>query len=97
MKFLIILKNLNYSLIMSNSRTFLMKKLIAICPVCKKQIYGRDIDINHIDTKKIRSWPLRYVHCHSDDNTPLHALTMYIDANFSVRGREVSDFIKIQK
>jgi len=82
---------------MSDSRTLLMKKLIAICPICKKQIYGRDIDINCIDKEKIRNWPLRYVHCHSDNNTPLHALTMYLDANLCVRGREVSDFIKIQK
>ena len=82
---------------MSNSRTLLMKKLIAICPVCKKQIYGRDIDIHDINTDKIKSWPLRYVYCHSENNIPLHALTMYIDANFSVRGREVSDFIKIQE
>ena len=34
---------------MSTSRALLMKKLLAICPICKKPIYGKDIDINNID------------------------------------------------
>ncbi|MBD3198259.1 MAG: hypothetical protein GF317_24635 [Candidatus Lokiarchaeota archaeon] len=81
---------------MSKTRALLMKKLLTICPVCKKPIYGRDIDINKIDIKKINRWPMKYVHCHSHEKTPLHALTLYIDANFSVRANEVSDILKIQ-
>ena len=84
----------------SETRAILMRKLMTICPVCKKQIYGRDIDIPHIENSKsqIQHWPLRYVHCHENgDKFPMHALMIYIDANFSVRGMETSNFVKIQK
>ena len=75
-----------------------MRKLISICPTCGKQIYGRDIDISQIEkTKsKIDHWPIRYVHCHTYERFPMHALLIYIDANFSVRGEESSNFVKIQ-
>ncbi|TXT64431.1 MAG: hypothetical protein BAJALOKI3v1_210018 [Promethearchaeota archaeon] len=82
---------------MSDSRALLMKKLLAICPVCKKPIYGKDIDVNNIDITKINHWPVKYTPCHSHNGTPVHALTMYIDSNFSVRGKEVSEFLKIQR
>ncbi|MFO7795514.1 MAG: hypothetical protein ACQERB_06145 [Promethearchaeati archaeon] len=82
---------------MSNSRALLMKKLLAICPICKKPIYGKDIDINTIDLSKISHWPVKYTHCHSHNGGHFHAITMYIDSNFSVRATEVSEFLKIQK
>ncbi|MFX1573143.1 MAG: hypothetical protein ACFFB0_10375 [Promethearchaeota archaeon] len=84
---------------LSDSRIhpFLFRKLLTICPVCKKKIYGRDIDILKIDTSKITHWPLRYIHCHTNNDIPLHALTIFIDSNFSVRGNEVSSFLKIEK
>ncbi|TFF89438.1 MAG: hypothetical protein EU548_07480 [Promethearchaeota archaeon] len=81
---------------MSQTRKFLMKKLLTICPVCKKRIFGKDIDIQKIDKNKIVHWPLKYVHCHQHQGVPFHALTMYLDSNFAVRGRDVSDFLKIQ-
>ncbi|MBA7512386.1 hypothetical protein ES705_04391 [subsurface metagenome] len=77
-------------------RKFLIRKLLTICPVCQKKIYGKDIDILNIDTSKINHWPLRYIHCHTSNNVPLHALTLYLDSGFSVRGNEVSNFIKIE-
>ncbi|MHA2184859.1 MAG: hypothetical protein ACXAAI_07645 [Promethearchaeota archaeon] len=80
----------------ANTRSLLIRKLLTICPVCKKRIYGRDIDILNIDTSKISHWPLRYIHCHANNNFPLHALTIYLDNNFSVRGNEVSNFLKIE-
>ncbi len=79
------------------TRAFLMRKLLATCPSCNKQIFGGDIDISNINTNSIRQWPLRYIHCHSHNDVPLHALTLYLDADFSVRAREVSDYIKIQE
>jgi len=82
---------------MSDTRALLMKKLLAICPICKKPIYGKDIDINKLDVSKVSHWPVKYTHCHSHNDKPVHALTMYIDSNFSVRGKEVSEFLKIQK
>ena len=82
----------------SKNHAVLMRKLIAICPICGKQIYGRDIDISQIQKSKskIDQWPIRYVHCHAHEHFPMHALMIYIDANFSVRGEEYSNFVKIQ-
>ena len=82
-----------------DDHNLLMRKLMTICPVCGKQIYGRDIDINDIKISKsqINHWPLKYIHCHAHNNMPMHALMLYIDANFSVRGLEISNFVKIQK
>ena len=80
-----------------NTRALLMRKLLTICPICKRPIYGKDIDISKIKKSKITHWPITYTHCHSDGTTPLHAITLYLDANFSVRGEEVSHFVKIQK
>ena len=81
----------------SEHRSFLMRKLIAICPVCKKPIYGRDVDILSLISSKIDHWPINYVYCHTYNNYPLHSLTIYLDSNFSVRGYEISDFIAIEK
>ncbi|MBA7663951.1 hypothetical protein ES703_71999 [subsurface metagenome] len=80
----------------SETRAFLIRKLLIICPVCQKRIYGKDIDILKIDASKIDHWPLRYIHCHTSNNVPLHALTLYLNSGFSVRGNEVSNFIKIE-
>jgi hypothetical protein len=78
-----------------NIRSILAKKLLTTCPVCGKKIYGRDIDIDKINKDHISNWPVRYTHCHSHEGMPTHALTMYLDANFAVRGRESSEFLKI--
>lgn len=40
-------------LINSETRAFLIRKLLTICPVCEKRIYGKDIDILKIDKSKI--------------------------------------------
>ncbi|MHA2391303.1 MAG: hypothetical protein ACXAEX_04985 [Promethearchaeota archaeon] len=77
-------------------RSFLIRKLLIICPVCNKRIYGEDIDILNIDRSKVSHWPLRYIHCHTNNNVPFHALTIFLDANFSVRGNEVSNFVKVE-
>ena len=84
------------NLIGKEARKFLVRKLLTICPVCQKRIYGKDIDILKIDSSKINHWPLRYIHCHKTSSVPFHALTLFLDANFSVRGNEVSEFIKIE-
>jgi len=79
------------------NRSFLMKKLLTICPVCKKPIYGRDIDILSLINSKIDHWPVNYAYCHAYNNYPLHSLTIYLDSNFSVRGHEISDFVIVEK
>ena len=79
-----------------DTRTFLTRKLLCICPTCKRRIFGADIGITHLDFSKVKKWPQQFIHCHRDKEHPLHALTIYIDANFSIRGREVTEFVKIQ-
>ena len=64
--------------------------------MCNKRIYGKDIDILNIDKSKDKHWPLRYIHCHTNKDISIHALTIFLDANFSVRGNEVSKFVKIE-
>ena len=81
----------------NETRHLLMKKLLTICPICGKQIFGRDIDILNIDKSKISNWPFRYTHCHSNRKGPLHAVTLYLDSNFAVRGKEISQYVKIQE
>ena len=84
----------DYSFQVKN-RAFLMKKLLTICPICNRVIYGKDLDLSSLFKCKIEHWPIMYVHCHSYKNYPIHALTLYLDSNFSVRSSEVSEFIKI--
>ena len=83
----------------TDDHVILMRKLMTICPICGRQIFGKDIDIDRVKSAKsqIDHWPLRYVYCHSHEEFPMHALTIYLDANFSVRGMEASNFVKIQK
>lgn len=73
----------------SEARAILMRKLMCICPLCGKLIFGRDIDITKIENGDIRNWPVEYIHSHSHNNVPHHDLTLYIDANFAVRERVV--------
>ena len=85
---------------MDNKRTEkrdMMRKLLTICPECQQQIYGFDLNLSDIDKSKVGHWPLSYVYCHSHNEGPMHALTMYLDATYTVRSREVSNNITIQK
>ncbi|MGV9173007.1 MAG: hypothetical protein ACOC44_13510 [Promethearchaeia archaeon] len=83
----------------STTRSVLMQKLMSVCPLCGKKIHGRDIDIDGLAEQKsnITRWPVPYTHCHCHENGKMHALTLYLDANFAVRGQEISEFVKIQK
>ncbi len=73
----------------TQTKNILMKKLMSICPECGKLIFGRDIDITRLE-KKSKSWPKQYNHLHTHNNVPEHELTLFIDANFSVRATKVS-------
>lgn len=70
-------------------KSILMKKLMAICPACKKMIYGRDIDFSQLKRDQIRSFPVDYRHSHSHEADNPHILTLRIDANFAVRDSEI--------
>jgi len=73
----------------SQTRAYLMKKLLTICPICKKMIFGRDINLDSVDKTKVSSWPIRYTHSHEHINHPMHSITMFLDANLSVRTLEI--------
>ncbi len=73
----------------SEERSILMRKLLAICPLCKKTIFGRDVDFSQIQNENCAHYPIRYDHAHEQKGFPKHSLTLYIDANFAVRGQEI--------
>ncbi|MBN1801938.1 MAG: hypothetical protein JW891_10555 [Candidatus Lokiarchaeota archaeon] len=75
----------------------LLSRLLTICPQCKKHIYGKDLNLSEIDKSTVRSWPMPYVYCHLGEKGTIHALTMYLDASFTVRAREVSEHVSIQE
>lgn len=66
-------------------------KLTTTCPVCKLEIkFGVELEILHTVTK----YPYAHLVLHGD---PIHALIIYLDANFSVRGVETAESIEIIK
>ncbi len=75
----------------------LMHQLLTICPKCNKHIYGKDLNLGKIDKNNVRRWPMPYVYCHEDNKGIIHALTLYLDASFIVRAREVSEHVTIQE
>ncbi|MHA1436385.1 MAG: hypothetical protein ACTSPD_02300 [Promethearchaeota archaeon] len=81
----------------SDVRAVLMRKLMTICPLCGKLIFGRDIDFSKLDKSKINHWPVKYTHKHSHNQTPEHSLTLFIDANYVVRAHKISTLSKFQK
>ena len=76
---------------------FLNKKLITFCPKCLKPIYGEDIEVDHLVNSADSLWPVNFVHCHSYNQFPTHALILYIDSKMKIRGQEVSDFFKFEE
>ena len=69
----------------SEQRAILMRKLMTICPICGKLIFGRDLDFSKITNGVVDHWPVCYRDHHSHKNFPAHSLDLLIDANFSVR------------
>jgi hypothetical protein len=72
-----------------SSRRILTKKLMCRCPICNAGIYNKQLGLDKIETNKVEvfPFPLTYSHQHStaDQKTETHDLTLYLDANFSVR------------
>ncbi len=59
------------------------------CPICgEKQIFGIELGV----LKKIEEFPYPHIFLHG---TPLHAMIVYIDANFKVRGIEGCQSIEV--
>ncbi len=64
--------------------SFLWRKVFAICPVCKKPIHGKDLELNRLQTAD--HWPVSITCLHGGD----HPITLWIDARYSVRDVELS-------
>ena len=78
----------------NENRAILMRKLMTICPVCGKLIFGRDIDLEKVlDRSKTKSWPTSYEHWHSHNGGQSHLIRLFIDANCAVRSFETSNQI----
>lgn len=73
-----------------------MDKVLTTCPLCSKQILASDINLEKIDLSKINNFPFDYIHIHSNGEHPPHALLMYFDAHFKVRGRKVPKFTNLK-
>lgn len=64
-------------------------KFSVACPICRKAIkFGVERSILANTAK----FPLSHIILHG---TPLHALIVYIDANFTVRGEEGCESIEV--
>jgi hypothetical protein len=83
-------------------RVLLARKMLTVCPICQKKIYSNDLHLNELNLNKITSFPFPVTFCHhtiqesSASKSPrkqMHALTIYLDANFAVRGIEPSEFL----
>ncbi|TFG00209.1 MAG: hypothetical protein EU541_02895 [Promethearchaeota archaeon] len=73
-----------------------LDELLATCPACGKKIYPTDIDLKKINFSEITNFPFPYLHIHSQENCIPHALLMYIDRHFKVRGRKVIKFLNVE-
>jgi hypothetical protein len=66
-------------------------KLATLCPICKNKIaFGVEKSLFADATQ----FPFAHVVLHGN---PLHAMIVYLDANFSVRGVEQSNSIEVIK
>jgi hypothetical protein len=66
-------------------------KLSKECPICKQKVYfGVETHV----LKEITEFPFTHVVLHGN---PLHAMIVYIDANFAVRSIEYSKSIEVAR
>jgi hypothetical protein len=72
-------------------------KTLIICPLCKKQIKGSDINFEKIDITQIKNFPFAYVHIHSNKKNSPHAILLYFDAQLKIRGKKVAKFTNIRE
>ena len=61
------------------------------CPVCHKEIH---FGVEHGILEKVNRYPYPHIILHGN---PLHALVVYIDADFRIRGIETAQSIEIQR
>ncbi|MHA1150091.1 MAG: hypothetical protein ACTSR8_17800 [Promethearchaeota archaeon] len=78
----------------SEFQTILMRKLMTICPLCGRLIFGADIDFSKLNRRNVHSWSATYQHFHTHNSFPEYNLTLYIDANYAVRESIINPILK---
>ena len=85
-----------------STRSQLAKKFLCTCPICQQKIYGGMLDLNAIDITKVKHFPFSYTYIHSHESVSeqessfnQHAIMLYFDAEFAVRGVEECSFFKV--
>lgn len=88
------------------------RKLLAICPVCGRKIYGRDLNLHYMNLAEISDFPFSIVYCHTSacveeespdqkdesvDPTHQHAIALYLDADLRVRSIESCDVVLLER
>lgn len=73
-----------------------LENKLTTCPLCNKDIYAQDVNLEDIDLSSVNNFPFDYIHVHSHGSHPPHALLMYFDAQFKVRGRKVPKFTNLK-
>jgi hypothetical protein len=61
----------------------LRSKIFAICPICKKPIQGKDLELNRLENAE--HWPTSLT-CYHCSERPIK---LWIDARYSVRDVEI--------
>lgn len=73
------------------------RKLLAICPICNRRIYGRDLKITNQDLSSIKHFPFTVIYCHrkagAENDDIKHAVALYLDADLKVRSIEPCDMV----
>jgi len=59
------------------------------CPICNTGIYNKGLGLEKIETNRVEVFPFpltcSHQHITPDQKNETHELTLYLDANFSVR------------
>lgn len=67
--------------------------ILVTCPLCDKKILSKEINFEKIDLSHILVYPFPYLYVHHSDGDAFpHALLIYFDAHFKVRGKKVIKF-----
>ncbi|HMF29886.1 MAG TPA: hypothetical protein VKK79_00615 [Candidatus Lokiarchaeia archaeon] len=61
------------------------------CPVCGADLHP---GVERRDWEQVTNFPYRHIVIHG---SPLHAVVVYLDANFAVRGVEAGHSIEVEK
>ncbi|MHA1682114.1 MAG: hypothetical protein ACTSUE_14340 [Promethearchaeota archaeon] len=71
-------------------------KLLTTCPVCNKKIFLHHILEFQSSLLDAGQYPVPLTMLHGT-KPERHALTLFIDQDFRVRGRQVSNFVKVTR